>query len=66
MEKVVQFMNDDGRWRIRDNGLGFNNENDQEPPLIDSAIEDAPLASNSFALTVEIVLSVVEEISMMH
>jgi DNA damage-binding protein 1 len=65
MEKVVQFMNDDGRWRIRDTG-GFNNENDQEPPLIDSAIEDAPLASNSFALTVEIVLSVVEEISIMH
>jgi DNA damage-binding protein 1 len=66
MEKIVQFMNDDGRWRIRDNGLGFSNQNDQEPPLIDSAIEDAPLAANSFALTVENVLCFVEEMSMMH
>ena len=67
MEKVVNFMNDDGRWRIRDNGLGFNGQNDEEQTFMDSAMDsDVPLASASFALTVENVLSVIEEISMMH
>lgn len=67
MEKVVKFMNDDGRWRIRDNGLGFNGQNDHEQVLMDARLDDdASSPAYSFALTVEMVLSVVEEISMMH
>jgi DNA damage-binding protein 1 len=67
MEKVVQHMNEDGRWRIRDNGLGFSGQNEQDQSLIDSAIDDdVPSGSNPFVLTVESVLSVIEEISMMH
>ena len=67
MESVVQFMNDDGRWRIRDNGLGFNSQAEQEQSsALDGAIDDAQTASNSHVLTIENVLSLVEEISMMH
>jgi len=66
MEKIVQYMNDDGRWTIRDNGLGLSNQSEQET-LMDSAIDDDALSSsNSFVLTVESVLSVIEEVSMMH
>ena len=67
MEKIVQCMNEDGRWRIRDNGLGFNSQNEQEQTLVENAIDDdTPSASNSVVLTAESVLSVIEEISMMH
>jgi DNA damage-binding protein 1 len=67
MEKIVKYMNDDGRWRIRDDGLGFSGHNDKEQTLMDTGInEDVPSSPNSFMLTVESVLSVVEEISMMH
>ena len=67
MEKIIQCMNDDGRWRIRDNGLGFNSQNEQEQTLMENAIDDeAPSVSNSIVLTVESVINVIEELSMMH
>lgn len=66
MEKVVQFMNDDGRWRIRDIGIGFNRQSGPEQAAFSGMDDEAPSSSDSLVLSVESVLSVVEEISMMH
>lgn len=66
MERIVKYMNDDGRWRIRDNGLGFSGQDDNEQSLMDTGAEDDVSSLANASLTVEDVLSSVEEISMLH
>ena len=69
MEKVVKYMNDDGRWKIRDFGLGLSGDANNQQSLMDTddGIEnEAQSSSNACLLSVDDVLGAVEEISMLH
>ena len=65
MEQVVMEMNKDARWKIQDEGKGFDTQDDSEQNLIDTDT-DAPTSLGATALTVEDVLTAVEEMSMLH
>ncbi len=69
MEKIVDRMNTDGRWKIRDAGLGLSVPVDNQQSFMDAdeVVEnDSHPVSNSCFLTVDDVLGAVEEISMLH
>jgi DNA damage-binding protein 1 len=64
MERIVTWMNDDGRWRIRDDGSGRSGQSHQNPMDPDEGETiDSTARSN---LSVEDVLIAVEEIIMLH
>ena len=64
MERIVKWMNDDGRWRIRDDGSGDRGQNQQN--LMDTEEDDSSDSPAQSNLSVEEVLTAVEEISMLH
>ena len=64
MERIVKWMNDDGRWRIRDDGSGDSGQDQQN--LMDTEEDDMSDSPPQNNLTVEDVLTAVEEISMLH
>jgi len=64
MERIVKWMNDDGRWRIRDDGSGISGQSEQN--LMDTEEGDANDSPTQTNLSVEDVLTAVEEISMLH
>jgi DNA damage-binding protein 1 len=70
MEQVVEEMNADPRWSIKDDGKGFDRARDGvRQNLIDTDEgmgADPPSASNLRTLSVEDVLGAVEELSMLH
>ncbi|KAL7554005.1 hypothetical protein ACHAWF_017361 [Thalassiosira exigua] len=75
MERVVGEMNGDGRWRIRDDGRGFvaDARGDREQRDLMDAEDSAGRAESSLApphspsiLSVDDILGIVEEISMLH
>jgi len=69
MEKIVDKMNTDGRWKIRDAGLGLSDPVDNHQTFMDTDVgieNDSQPVSNSSFLTVDDVLCAVEEISMLH
>lgn len=64
MERIVKWMNDDGRWRIRDDGSGISGQSQQN--LMDTEEGDTNDYPAQNSLSVEDVLTAVEEISMLH
>ncbi|KAL7499954.1 hypothetical protein ACHAWT_010895 [Skeletonema menzelii] len=64
MERIVKWMNDDGRWRIRDDGSGDSGQGQQN--LMDTEEDDTRDSPAQNNLSVEDVLTAVEEISMLH
>jgi len=64
MERIVKWMNDDGRWRIRDDGSGVSGQSQQN--LMDTEEDDSSDSPAQNNLSVEDVLAAVEEISMLH
>lgn len=64
MERIVKWMNDDGRWRIRDDGSGLSGQSQQN--LMDTDESEANDFTSQTSLSVEDVLTAVEEISMLH
>ena len=64
MERIVKWMNDDGRWRIRDDGSGLSGQSQQN--LMDTDESEANDSTSQTSLSVEDVLTAVEEISMLH
>ena len=64
MERVVEEMNRDGRWRIRDEGRGFGDSLEERDRAFAHGGE--PASAPATSLTVEDVLGAVEEIVMLH
>lgn len=69
MKMVVAEMNKDKRWRIKDNGKGFDAENTGRQNMMDADDQGnagAAALTSASELTVEDVLGAVEELSMLH
>ena len=67
MEKIVQIMNNEKKWKIRDDGKGFNATEDSQQNMMDTDEigSSTPPLSGGGVLFVEDVLAAVEEISTM-
>ena len=68
MERVVKEMNIDGKWNILDDGKGFKERDESQSSLMDTdeGMDTGSSSVSSGALTVEDVLSVVEDLSQLH
>ena len=68
MEKIVKIMNSEKKWKIRDDGKGFNAREDSQQNMMDTDEmgSSARPSSNGGVLSVEDVLAAVEELTMLH
>ncbi|KAL9191600.1 hypothetical protein ACHAXT_001306 [Thalassiosira profunda] len=66
MAMVVAEMNRDKRWRIRDEGRGFEAGSEDPQNMMDADYQGTAATAGASELTVEDVLGAVEELSMMH